>query len=166
MAAANTKSTAVSNADATQPRITNPSYLAGGPLRMSVGTVEVAAADDNGSVYRLVRLPSNAVIYRLESMNDAITAGTAYDIGLYQTAVNGGLAADDDVFATAIDMSFERDLPFDAMFEVLNIDKVEKRLWELLGLSSDPMTEYDVCYTADTVGSAAGTLSMRIVWTV
>lgn len=166
MAVVNTKSTAVTNSDANQPRVFNPSYLHGGNLRMSVGMVEVAAADDNASVYRMVRLPSNAVVYRIEVMNDAITAGTGYDIGLYQTAENGGAAADDDVFATTIDMSVARSLPFDAMFEVLDIDKIEKRLWELLGLTSDPQREYDVCFTADTVGTAAGTLSMRVVWTV
>ncbi len=166
MAVANTKSTAVSNADATQPRIINPSYLAGGNLRMSVGKVEVAAADDDGSVYRMVRLPANAIIYRIEVLNDAITAGTGYDIGLYNTPDNGSTAINDDVFATTIDMSSARALPLDAMFEVLDIDQVEKRLFELAGLTADPMKEYDICFTADTVGSGAGTLAMRVVWTV
>src|SRR5688572_21365933 len=100
MAVVNTKSTAVGNADATQPRVITPSYLAGGTLRVSQGMSEVAAADSDGSVYRMVRLPSNAVVYRLEVLNDAITAGTGYDIGIYRTAVDGGEAVNDDLFAT------------------------------------------------------------------
>lgn len=166
MAVANTKSTAITNADATQPRVINPSYLAGGGLKISSGMVEVASADDNGSVYRMIRLPSNAVVYRIEVLNDAITAGTGYDIGIYKTAIDGGAAVNDDLFATTIDMSMARALPLDAMFEVLDIDQVEKRLWEHAGLAADPMIEYDICFTADTVGTAAGTLAMRVVWTV
>lgn len=166
MAVANTKSTAITNADSTQPHTPVPSYLGGPGLRCSIGILEVAAADDNGSVYRMVRLPSGAVVTRIEVLNDAITAGTSYDLGVYETAANGGAVADADVFATAIDMSSARALPFDAMFEVQDIDKSEKRLWEHLGLSADPFKLYDLCYTANTVGSAAGTLVMRVYWVI
>ncbi len=164
MAVANTKSTAVTNADASQPRVLTPSYLAGGNIRASIGKCEVAAADDDGSVYRVVRLPSNAVVHRIEVLNDAITAGTGYDIGLYRSAVDGGAAVNDDLFATLIDMSAARALPLDAMFEILDIDQMEKRLFEHAGLTADPMVEYDVCFTADTVGSGAGTVAMRVYW--
>lgn len=166
MGVVDTQSTAITNANATQPRVINPSYLAGGSLRMSIGYVEVAAADSDASTYRFVRLPSNAVIFRLEILNDAIAGGTSYDAGLYKTAAAGGAAVDADVFATAIDMSVARTLPQDAMFEVLDIANVEKRLWELAGLTADPMCEYDVVLTANTVGSAAGTIAVRVVWTV
>ena len=166
MAVANTKSTAVGNADATQPRVMTASYLASGVMKISRGTVEVAAADDNGSVYRMVRLPSNAIVNRIEVLNDAIAGATGYDVGIYKVAVDGGSAVDDDLFASSLDMTSQRLLPLDAMFEALDISNIEKRLWELAGLSADPQIEYDICYTADTVGSAAGTLAMRVVWTV
>ncbi len=166
MAAVNTKSTAVTNADATQPRVVTPSYLAGGSLKVSIGTVEVAAADDDTSVYRMVRVPANAVIHRIEVLNDAITGGTSYDIGVYQTAINGGAVVSATKFGTVIDMSSARALPLDAMFEALDISSTENRLWELLSLTSDPMRDYDLCYTANTVGTGAGTLVMRVYWTV
>lgn len=166
MAIVNTKSTVITNADSNQPHTPNKSYQSGGLLYSAAAMVEVAAADTDASVYRMIRVPSGARILRLEVLNDAITAGTAYDVGLYDTAAAGGLAADDAVFATSIDMSMARSLPFDAMFEVLDIDKVEKRVWELLNLSADPFKEYDLCFTADTVGSSAGTLVMRAIWTV
>lgn len=72
MAVANTKSTAITNADSTQPHTPVPAYLSGPALRCSIGTAEVAAADDNGSVYRMVRIPSGAVVVRIEVMNDSI----------------------------------------------------------------------------------------------
>jgi hypothetical protein len=166
MGVANTKSTGVTNADSTQPRLPTAGYLVGANIKMSVGTVEVAAADDNDSVYRMVRLPSNAIVYRIETMNDAITGGTDFDIGLYKIETDGGLVADKDRFASAIDMSTARSLALDAGFEALGIEQVEKRLWELLGLASDPQTSYDLSYHANTVGSGAGTLSMRVMWAV
>lgn len=166
MGVVNTKSTAVTNADSSQPRLATPSYLSRTNLMMSIGTVEVAAADSDTSVFRFVQLPSNAVIYRIELLNDAIAGGTDYDLGLYKIATDGGLAADQDVFGTTIDMSAARSLPLDAMFEVLGIEKIEYRLWELLGLSADSQTAYDVCLTGNTVGTGAGTLSVRVMWGV
>ena len=163
MAVANTKSNAVTNADAS-PRVPNSSYFEDGHARESVATVEVAAADDDGSVYRMCRVPSGARISHILVANDAITAGTAYDFGVYRTAADGGAAVDDDLFMSAVDMSSARDQLTDLTYESasINIDKVEKRLWELLGLSADPFVEYDLAFTADTVGTAAGTISVVV----
>ena len=33
-----------------------------------------------------------------------------------------------------------------------------KALWEILNLSADPVREYDLCWTANTVGSGVGNL--------
>lgn len=165
MAVANTKSTFITNSDATPPVLTS-AYLARASVRCAVATAEVAAADDDGSVYRMVRVPSNAIVLGVEVLNDALTGGTVYDIGVYQTAQNGGAVVDADLIATNLDMSTARTLPLDATFEVLDIDKVEKRLWELLGLTADPSRDYDICFTADTVGSGAGTLSMRFFYAI
>ena len=166
MAVANTKSAAV-QANEAIPRTFVADYLssAGGTVRCAVETVEVAAADSDASVYRMMQIPSNAVILRMEPLNDAITGGTSYDIGLYHTKSKGGAAVDANLFATVIDMAVARTLPFDVMFETLDINKVGKQLWELLGLTADPQVIYEICFTANTVGSSAGTLSMRVFWT-
>ena len=55
MAVVNTKSTAISNADASPAVLNNPRVV-NGFLRESVGTVEVAAGDDNDSVFYSVRV--------------------------------------------------------------------------------------------------------------
>lgn len=161
MAVANTLSNAITNADAA-PAAMNSPFLAHGRLRVAVGTVETAADDDDGSVYRFVRVWSGWRINRIDIFNDAITSGTAFDVGLYQIAANGGAAADDDCFATSVDLSSARVAPLDVLFEALNIDKVEKAVWEVLGLSADPGRWYDLALTGDTVGSAAGTITVRV----
>lgn len=165
MAVVNTKATAVSNADAT-PVVFNNRILTKAPLFEAVGTVEVAAGDDDNSVYRIARIPSNARISSIELFNDAITGGTAYHVGLHQTAANGGAAADADVFATSVDLSSARVAPLDVTFEALDINKIEKRVYELLGETNDTKRFYDLTLTGATVGTGAGTISVRVKYTV
>jgi len=165
MAVANTKSTAITNADAASDRSFTNSWLEKSPVYCSVGTVEVAAGDDDGSVYRFVRLPSSAKILEIYRYNDAITGGTVYDFGTYETAANGGAAKDADVFATNVDISAGTVVPVSVLYEALNIDKIEKRLWEMNGDTTDPRRDYDICATGDTVGTGAGTISIAVYWT-
>lgn len=164
MAVANTKSTLITNADATPPTI-SPTYLSGGRLREAVGTVETAAADDDGSVYRFVRLPSHARVSEITILHDSITAGTVYDVGLYRTAEDGGAVVDADCFATNVDISTGTAVGTHVTFEALDIANIEKRLWEVAAASTDPQIMYDLCLTGDTVGSAAGTISVRVRYT-
>jgi|DEB0MinimDraft_3_1074331.scaffolds.fasta_scaffold19566_2 hypothetical protein len=162
MAVVNTKSSAISNADAS-PAVLNSPRVVGGFLRESVGTVEVAAGDDDGSVFRFVRVPSNARISTVEYANDAITAGTDYDLGVYDTADAGGAVVSVNLFGDALDLSSAHAFT-DATYETTatNISKVDQELWQLLGLTSDPSKDYDICATGVTVGSAAGTISLRV----
>ena len=160
MAVANTKSTAISNADA-QPRVANSPHLEKSPLIESVATVEIAAADDDNSVLRLFRVPSNARISQLLFANDTLTGATSFDVGIYQTAANGGAVADSDLFLSAVDFSTARAQFADLSHESAsnNIADCEKRIWELLALTADPHRDYDICITALTIGSGAGTVS-------
>ncbi|HYE45725.1 MAG TPA: hypothetical protein VEA44_08115 [Caulobacter sp.] len=166
MAIANTKSTAITNRDAS-PRVPSPAHLVRGPLFEAVGTVEIAATDDDGSVYRMARLRSSDRVSQLTVFNDAITGGTGFDLGLYRTADEGGAAVDDDLFASAISLASASATGTDITFEsgATDVAKIEKRIWELLGLSADPQVDYDLAFTGDTVGTAAGTVSLRVRFT-
>lgn len=162
MAVANTKSSAVSAKD-TKPLLIPPAHLTRGPVYEAVGTVETAAADDDGSVYRVARLRSSDRISQILLANDAITAGTDYDVGVYRTASDGGAVVTKDVFADGLDLSSAvafRDVAYHD--QATDISEVQMRIWERLGLSEDPQVEYDICLTGNTVGSAAGTLSVVI----
>lgn len=169
MPVANTKSTAITNADATPVSLTND-FIAKGSLLESVATVEVAAADDDGSVFRMVRVPANARITSVEVSCDAITGGTSYDVGVYRTAADGGAVVDADLFASAVDLSSAlsyTDVTWEA--NVANGKaNVEKRLWELAPgpLTADPQISYDIALTGNTVGTAAGTITMRVRYVI
>jgi hypothetical protein len=163
MAIVNTKATAIGNRDAA-PAVLTPAHLVRGPLYEAVGVVEKAAADSNASVYRLARFRSSDRISQLTAFNDAITGATSYDIGLYRTAQDGGAAVSAALFASALDLSTaSQGAGTEALTEATaaNIDKAEKRLWELLGLSADPQVEYDLALTANTAGAGAGTIAVR-----
>lgn len=163
MAVVNTKSVAITNADAS-PMVITPAFIGGAVLRRKTGLVEIAAGDDDTSVFRMVRVRSSDVVDRIIIHSDAITAGTAFEVGLHKTAAAGGAVVDADLFASAITLATAStgagtDVTYEAT--ATNIDKLEKRIWELLGLTEDPLIEYDLTLTGTTVGSAAGTVTVR-----
>lgn len=163
MAVVNTKSAALTALDNTPPKQAK-SIEMGGRLRELVGTVEVAAADDNNSIYRFARVHSSWRVSSIEVFNDAIASGSSFDCGLYDTAENGGAVASATLFASAVSMTSARSTPTEITYEATaaNIDKIAKALWELLGLSADPNKYYDIAMLANTVGTAAGTISLRV----
>lgn len=163
MAVANTKATNVTNPDST-PSKANPLHIHSARLYEIVGTVEVAAADDDNSVYRMARVHSSWRISSIEVFNDAITSGSVYDLGLWDTAENGGAVVSQELWASDVTMVSARATPTELTYEATatNIDKIEKRLWELAGLTSDPGKWYDIAFKATTVGSGAGTISLRV----
>lgn len=123
-------------------------------------TEEVASGDDDGSVYRFMRIPSNAVIKSIKIWNDAITSGTDYDIGLY--TIDSGAVVDKDLLADGLDLSSAQD-----GVEVLtapDIAQIGGPIWSYsaLSLTADPKKEYDLAITANTVGSANGTITLDV----
>ena len=164
MAVANTKSTGITNLDTTPP-IKNPLYLMGGVVREARGTVEIAAADCDTSVYRLVRVHSSWLISEIKRFNDAITSGADYDVGLYQTAENGGAVKNINCFADAVSLTSGSVTGVQDMFEAgadEGVEDLEKRVWEYAGDTVDPNRFYDLCYTGVSAGSGAGTLSVIV----
>lgn len=164
MATANTKSSTITLADESQPRVFGPSHIERGQPVIAVGTVEVAAADDNNSVYRFVRIPSGARVHKVELVSDAITGGTDYNFGLYKPASLGGAVVSESFFADALDLSIGNTVPVEITFDQIDIANIEKRVWDLLSLTADPHTEYDICAKGITVGTGAGTISLRVTY--
>lgn len=163
MAVVNTKSRRVSLPEAT-PIKPQPAILSGADLRSIVGTVEIAAADDDTSVYRICRVHSSWCIQSIRAFCDAITGGTDYDVGLYQTAENGGAVVLVNAYADTITLATALN-GLEVAYENRNIDKIENRVWQDAGLSADPNRFYDLCFTGATVGTGAGTLSAQVVFT-
>lgn len=167
MAVVNTKSTLISNREAT-PSVPNNSAVEGGMIRGVAATLESVSGDDIASVYRFFRVPSNARVHDLKLYCDDIGSTTIADIGLYQTAANGGAVVDADFFGSAVSLKDGALNGTDVAHEsgVFNIDDVMKPLWSALGLSADPKIDYEVCLTLTAASDAAGTISLKMLYAI
>lgn len=124
-----------------------------------VVTFEVAAADDNNSIYRLFRINSSDVILQLEISNDAITGGTDYDVGLYDITTSGAVV-DKDVFADGLNLTSAADKT--NVLTAPDIAELNLPVWDLVsGVTEDPNKQYDVAIHANVAGTAAGTITVH-----
>lgn len=168
MAVENLKSSVITNADAT-PVVLNNARLAGAPVREAIGTKQASASASIGSTYRLARIPSNARISEVILSCDAFDTTGAADVGIYQTADNGGAVVDADFFASAVVLTTA--LPNTAVTHesgVFGIEDVEKPLWEALGLTADPQRDYDVALTLTAANGAGATpdVTLRVRYVI
>lgn len=173
---ANNDSTIVTNLEATPSSVANAADLYG-KQRVMVETFEVAAADNNGDTYTFFPVALDARIDDLQVVNDAISGGTDYDFGFYKITDNElGAAIDADILVDGQSMASARNVWTSVLFlgtAAMDQGAVKQRLWEILGYSSITAAReanqtnqvYMVC-TANTVGSAAGTLSAKLTITV
>lgn len=150
MSAEHLKSQAITDMTAT-PRVPVNANKQGGVLRESIGLVTPDAAAEAASTYRFLRLPSNCRVSEILVKNAAFTTGGAIDIGLYETAENGGAVVDADLFASAQVMTAAQDFA-NKTYESTEytLAESEKMLWQVLGLATDPCKDYDLAATVTT----------------
>lgn len=165
MAVVNTKSTPVTNLDAT-PFVENSALVDRGRLRSKTGTLESVSGDDIASVYRFVRCWSGDRINQVLLYCDDVGSTTIADFGLYRIAADGGAVVDADFFASAVSLKDGALNAVDITHEsgVYNIDDTEKSLWQGLGLSADPKVFYDIAATLTAASDAAGTISLKVTY--
>jgi hypothetical protein len=155
---ANVNSTWIGNAVAS-PVVLTTSNKSAGRMFTAKSVATVSATQASGDTIRLVRVPSNARIDAvLLTTGDATTAG-AIDIGVYQTAGNGGAVVDADLFASALALTGGPFTRSDQTWESGQYTYAESclPLWEALGLSTDPNRDYDIVATVTTTGDGMGT---------
>lgn len=153
MAVVNQTSNAVLNA---QNKVLSSAYTVYGDPLESVGFAAVATSDSIGSTYRLARVRSTARVASLFVVNDALTTMTA-NVGLY--TINGGAAVNATLFGSAVALGTAG--RSELLTGAITAANVEKRVWELLGLSQDPNLEYDLVFTTVAAATAAGNLAVR-----
>lgn len=163
MAVVNTKSTLVSNSEA-EPKVLNNPRADGGFERVKVATVSVANGDSSTSTFRFFRVPSNAIVHQLLVYSPDIGTTTVADFGLYDTAAAGGAVVDADVFASAVSLKDGALNGTDVTHEsgVYGTDEAGQELWQVLGLTSDPVKEYEVVATLTGAADAAGTITLKM----
>ncbi len=164
MAVVNTKGTAVTAADSSPPTPDQTVSLKihGGRVKESIGFVAAVSGDSIASTYRLARVASSSRISQVLLTCSAITTCAA-DIGVYDTAVNGGAAIDADFFASAQSLA-DAVVNSDVTHEsgVFAPNAIEKPLWQALGLTSDPGKLYDIVATLTAAAGAAGTVGLKV----
>lgn len=163
------KATAIANADASNPATLINNKLYGARIKEGVGTVEVTSSASIASILRLARVHSSWRISSVLLSSDAITSA-AGDVGLYDVAAKGveGAVVDVDFFASAVSLASAQQNT-DVTHEALGtgnqngeIANVEKPIWQVLGLASDPGKFYDVAVTLTAAATAAGTVSAKV----
>lgn len=145
-----------------------PAIKAGSNIRAMYETVEVAAADDDGSKYRLFKAVDGNIIPLIAlGVTDGITGMTDVDFGCYLT--NLGAVVLKDCLADGMNFSSALDAGTGTALDMLdNVDiaNVGKKLYEIAGHTELNRRDdgYDLVITANTVGSGAGTIGVLLIY--
>lgn len=133
-----------------------------GELFVMAQTYEIAAADDDTSVIRFFKsVPGTLVPIFIGVANDAITAGTDYDLGFYKPDL--GAVIIKDCLLNGGDLSAAHALGLGSLngMSAVDVANVGKKIYELAGHTITTRLEaYDIALTANTIGSAAGTVTV------
>lgn len=162
-AVVNLKSTAITNDDST-PVVLNSCILEKAVLREFQGFANITNGDNIGSTYRICRIRSNDRLSQVLIYCPAI-AGAIANIGLYDTAANGGAAVQAAGIAAAqtlVAALAGLDVTFQSGTFLGLITNAEKRVWEALGLASDPGKDYDLTLTLTAAATATGVALVRV----
>lgn len=149
-------------------KLTVAGFNEGGNVKRIVAIVELAADDDDGSVFRLAKaLNPDFIITQIQLFNDAIAGATSFDLGFYEPTVDGvtGIVIDKDALLAAEDINAgnPRGSAVDGLGAVDLADS-QKRIYELAGdtQANKRAKGYDIALTANTVGTAVGTITIYI----
>lgn len=168
MAVVTTKSAGITNRDTT-PSVINNGRLNGARVQHARGVVAIANGDSATSKYIVCSIPSNAIPVSVRVSSPDIGTTTAGDVGLYQTTRNGSAVVDVDFFASALSLSggaLSKSEIVNEAAAVATPANGEKTVWELLGLTADPLRDYDVVITLTGAADAAGSVLLEIDYTV
>lgn len=170
MAVVTTKSTLISNRDAT-PKVFTDNIISGGDLKESEGYVQAQVGDSVNSQYKLCTVPSRARVTSLLLQCQALGAGTQVDIGVFWPDYSPfpigpfgvhplpgdpGTAIAENLFA-ALQATSVALGPTEVINQSTNnsIANQELSLWQAAGLSADPGLDLDIVATVK--GAAIGT---------
>lgn len=140
----------------------------GASLQVINFVVDITATDNATSKWKLAALPSNAVVQEIKIANTAITGFTSGDIGIYHhgtsalgTVISGAAFSSAASYATATSNAFSAN-GTSAVTPANN----GKEIWQIAGLSSDPIKLLDIGLLANTIGTTAGTIAGKIYYSL
>ncbi len=167
MAVVAVKSTQITNRDAS-PRVFNNSRVANALKEFTIDSFSIANTDSIASTYRVVSIPSRAVVIAVRISAPDIGTTTAADVGLYRTTLDGGAVVDADFFASAVSLNGGAISKSDITLEsgVVSLTNSVRTVWENLGLSADPGVYYDVVLTLTGAADASGVGVLEVEYVV
>lgn len=140
----------------------------GAETRTFMATFELAAADDDGSIYRVFKnLSADLIPVRIEVRCDAITNGTVFDLGFYKTGVGSVEANTNTKSVLMSNQTLASALTTSPADGLANVDIANrcKRIYELCAhTQATKLAGYDLCLVGDTVGTVAGTVTIIAVF--
>jgi hypothetical protein len=133
-----------------------PVFAEGTPRVVNTKAVTITSGDSINSKVYLGKIQSSA-IPDLASLiyHDSLTSLNDFDIGVEYN----GVAVDIDVFADGLDLTSAGSK---SVFAAITRANTGKRVWELLGLSSDPGRVYDIIGTLKAASGATGVVAAQI----
>jgi len=161
----NFNSDLITNTVATPP-VRNRVGLGGGRERRKTAKYAFAGAQANADTLRMMRIKSNDVPNEILLSCDALTGMTNVDVGLYLPG-NAGAVVDVNLFDSAQTLATalvrqEKRVGTNSAFTTS--ETLGQTVWELLGLSADPVLEYDLVLTLIASGTASGDVILELVY--
>lgn|SRR5487761_79716 len=168
MAVQNVSSGIVADFDAS-PVVKHSPIDDGGVVREITGIVTLTATQAGGdatSVWRLVRLPTNARITSIVLDSDALAA-SALDVDLGFYLPNGGAAVSQTAIGDTVG-PLTAAVVGKEMYALAGASYANDPVWTVAGVSADPAGFYDLALTVVVAGvtPAPGSVSVRVKYVV
>ena len=146
------------------PPVKNSIGLSGGRRRTKTAKYAFTGAQADGDTLRMARVKSGDVIHSILLSNDALSGMIDVNFGIYDIG-NSGADVDQNLFDDAQTLASalvrqEKRVGADSAFTTA--EKLGQPLWQLLGLSTDPVLEYDFVLTLVDSGTASGDVTIEI----
>jgi hypothetical protein len=173
---------------AASPQLKLEAASCGGKMRVWMDTVALVTADtsDDGDVWYLAEVPSNAKIVSIGVMNDEIDAhatptldvgigiyngNTPYFVGTTKTAARALIsetAYGTWVGAATLALGLATTSPIELAFHGRDINLVNEFVWETAGLNDDPQVPLMIAMTVVNVAAthADGDLTIIVKYVV
>lgn len=135
--------------------------IGGGIKRALVFNFEVAAADDNASIYRIAKLPGTAIITSIIVANDSIAGFTNPQIGVYKPLEVGGDVISVECLMAATDLNAGLATPGTQKFApaIADFGKDVLALAAVAAADRHKYASVDIAITTAAGVSAAGTVA-------
>ncbi len=179
--ATNLKSAAITSLDATPVGFVMAGAGVGGMLRSVEGSVAALTGDVVGSTYKLVRLPINAMVKKVELYAACATAGAADFNAVFSDSTQDGTDAanqgtipqiggiNNKLFGAAQSLIGGLAAPVELTYaNAANfpVGSEQKPLWAILGFSGDPGGFFDIQATVTTAITTGGIVFVRVFFVV